>query len=459
VTGEPFKEVSPGFLPRTLDQLRAGVENDARRPENRLWRRRLTSEDERPEQPHQSLEDALDDLLLEADEIANPDVAGFTEPPTSVTPQIQEDPSEPPRPMTRPEARLQRARERFARVFGSREEQEQDDYESPLTQMYSRAYDRHRQAEERRAEGTDTAPPLDGLSQQDRREIEEQLLWGVMRESQSMSESLEPESEVWSYAPRPQRIETFPSIPGEDAAVSEARWLADQGEVDISHERIIFYETGGAEGIAAARRVVMEYHRNQEQEEVGDPRAVFYASGNEGTEAALRLIAEYHQNQAQDEAAIQAMLSSDPTAASSSTTPAPPGTQGWWSQIRPQVAGQTAEMLPTTLEEMTRVRLNFEDELARIRAARPPSPPLMSLDTQLDRPTPKTDEEMTKVLACQVCYQQIADIAVLPCGHMVMCQWCADVVVPVKHGHIPLRPTKCPMCRKQVKQRFRIHTG
>ncbi|KAF1834940.1 hypothetical protein BDW02DRAFT_497284 [Decorospora gaudefroyi] len=90
---------------------------------------------------------------------------------------------------------------------------------------------------------------------------------------------------------------------------------------------------------------------------------------------------------------------------------------------------------------------------------RPPSPPLASLDNQPGRPGPKTDEEMTKVLACQVCYQQIADVAVLPCGHMVMCQWCADVVVPVKHGHIPQRPTKCPMCRKQVKQRFKIHTG
>jgi hypothetical protein len=459
VTGEPFKEVSPGFLPRTLYQLRAGVENDARRPENRFRRRRLTSEDERPEQPHQSLEDALDALLLETDETANPDAAGFTEPPTSGTPQ--EDPSEPPRPMTRQEARLHRARERFARVFGSREEQEQDDYESPLTQMYSRAYDRHRQAEERRAEGTDTAPSLHGLSQQDRREIEEQLLWGVMRESQSMSmsESLEPESEVWSYAPRRRRIELFTSVPGEDPAVSEARWLADTGEVDISHERIIFYETGGAEGIAAARRVVAEYHLNREQEDAEDPRAVFYSSANESSEAALRLIAEYHQNQAQDEAAIQVMLTADPTAASGSTTPAPPGTQGWWSQIRSPATGQTAGTPPTTLEEMTRVRLNFEDELARIRAARPPSPPLMSLDTQPDRPAPKRDEEMTKVLACQVCYQQIADIAVLPCGHMVMCQWCADVVVPVKHGHIPARPTKCPMCRKQVKQRFRIHTG
>jgi hypothetical protein len=383
---------------------------------------RLRSDEERPEQPHQSVEDALDDLLLEAEEIADPDVAGFTEPPTSVTPQIQEDSSEPPLPMTRPEARLQRARERFARVFGSREEQEQDDYESPLTQMYSRAYDRHRQAEERRAEGTDTAPSLAGLSQQDRREIEEQLLWGVMRESQSMAESLESESEVWSYAPRQPRTEH--PVQGENTPLLGTPWQPDQGETDVSEDRM----------------------------------AIFMASGSEASEAAQRLTLEFYQNRAQDEAAVQAMLAPDPTAPSSSTTPAPPGTQRWWSQIRPQ-GGVADGTQPNSLADLNRIRFDFEDELARMRAARPPPPPLVSLDSQPDRPPPKTDEEMTTVLACQVCYQQIADIAVLPCGHMVMCQWCADVVVPVRHGHIPAKPTKCPMCRKQVKQRFKIHTG
>jgi hypothetical protein len=88
-----------------------------------------------------------------------------------------------------------------------------------------------------------------------------------------------------------------------------------------------------------------------------------------------------------------------------------------------------------------------------------PEGPVQTLDNQPNRPPPMTDEEMTKTLACQVCYQQLADTAVLPCGHMVMCQWCADVVIPVKHSHLPIRPSKCPMCRKAVKQRFRIHMG
>lgn len=380
VIGEPFREVSPGFLPRTLDQLRAGVENDARRLENRLQRRRLSSEEERPEQPHQSLEDALDSLLQEVvEEVSNTEPTAPTEPRASITPQIQEDPSEPPRPMTRRQAQQQRRREHFARVFGSREDVEQDDYESPLTQMYTRAFDRQRQADQRRADGTDTAPPLDGLSPQDRREIEEQLLWGVMRESQSLSESLEPASQVWSYAPRWQSL-------GEDNyAESEAH----------------------------------EAHR------------------------------------AQNDHLAQPLLA-NPELGSNITTAIP----GLLSQLNSMdVADAPNPELVMNQMRTLRLESRFAEARAFLRAARPPSPPPMSLDNQPDRPAPKTEEEMTKTLACQVCYQQIADIAVLPCGHMVMCQWCADVVVPIKHGHIPARPTKCPMCRKQVKQRFKIHTG
>jgi hypothetical protein len=382
VMGEPFREVSPGFLPRTLDQLRAGVENDASRQENRLQRRRLSSEEERPEQPHQSLEDALDSLLQEVEEVSNTEPAAPTEPRASVTPQIQDDPSEPPRPMTRRQAQQQRRREHFARVFGSREDVEQDDYESPLTQMYTRAFDRQRQADQRRADGTDTAPPLDGLSPQDRREIEEQLLWGVMRESQSLSESLEPASQVWSYAPRWQNVQDA------DYAVLEG------------------YEAYRAQNDGLAQ-----------------PMSANPETGSNITTAIPGLLSQLHSFGVED-------MSDAPN---------------------PELV----------MNEMRTMRLGsrFAEARAFLRAARPPSPPPLSLDNQPDRPAPKTEEEMTKVLACQVCYQQVADIAVLPCGHMVMCQWCADVVVPIKHGHIPTRPTKCPMCRKQVKQRFKIHTG
>ncbi|KAF1927496.1 uncharacterized protein M421DRAFT_65371 [Didymella exigua CBS 183.55] len=371
VIGEPLHEVSPGFLPRTLDQLRAGIENDARRPENRLRRRRLTSEDERPAEPQQSLEDALDSLLEEESDNGTPEDTSLPtlEMPTSNDPGApQQQPTNPTGSLSQAASRRQRAQERFTRVFGTIEDVQHDDYESPLSNMYNRAWNRYRQAEDLRAADSTEAPPLEGLSAQERREIEDQLLWGVMRESQL---GQEPESNVWSYAPVRSVLNQ-----GDDAR---------SGDVTIT-----------------------------------PPWANFPATS---------------------------APPSEPIATTSSST-------SGMSEVRLSLEQITSEL--------QRLRLASEAvSSARhaLHAHRAPERPFPTLDNQPDRPPPKTDVEMTRTLACQVCYQQLADIALLPCGHMVMCQWCAAVVVPVKHSHIPIRPSKCPMCRKQVKQRFKIHTG
>ncbi len=322
----------------------------------------MTSEDERPGEPQQSLEDALDSLL-EADSAENAPRRDSTDPQSTETPQPRV--VEPVGPLSEAAARRQRAQERFARVFGTREDVQQDDYESPLSNMYNRAWTRYRQAEDLRAIGDAEAPPLEGLSVDERRDIEEQLLWGVMRESRV---GQEPESNVWSYTPV-----------ANDSTENSA------GNVTIT-----------------------------------PPWANF---------PSLSAIANE---------------SIAPT-----TSPT-----GGMSEVRLSLQQITQEMQALRLasEAVTSARHAW---LAR----HAPERPLPTLDNQPERPAPKTDSEMTKTLACQVCYQQLADIAVLPCGHMVMCEWCADVVVPVKNSHIPIRPTKCPMCRKQVKQRYKIHAG
>lgn len=379
------------------------MENDARRPENRLRRRRLTSEEERPEEPQQSLEDALDSLLQDVED----EEASSTEQPAVLPTSnaTEQEPTQPVRPLTRAETQSQRTRERFARVFGSREDLQQDDYESPLTTMYGRAYDRYRQAEERRADGTTAAPAVDGLSVQERRDIEEQLLWGVMRDSQAMSESLEREGDVWSYAPVHGNIQPLDFTAGAPQPIDLTNPMAP-------------------------------------------------GSLQEMTEAAMRMLAQQeNRRQLLTDTPSTSAAPSDPITATSSASPRVPGNgnSGGFSEVRSSIQQITSELqrLRIASEALSSARLSMH--------ARPPPTPTLSLDNQPDRPPPATDEEMTKVLACQVCYQQLADTALLPCGHMVMCRWCADVVIPVRHSHLPIRPTKCPMCRKAVKQRFRIH--
>ncbi|TKX25442.1 C3HC4 zinc finger domain-containing protein 2 [Elsinoe australis] len=48
------------------------------------------------------------------------------------------------------------------------------------------------------------------------------------------------------------------------------------------------------------------------------------------------------------------------------------------------------------------------------------------LDADKTRPEPKSDEQMTLKMDCKVCYTQAADTACLPCGHLVMCRWCSE---------------------------------
>ncbi|KAH9866730.1 hypothetical protein J1614_008423 [Plenodomus biglobosus] len=412
VLGEPFKEVSPGFLPRSLDQLRASVENDARRPENRFSRRRLSEEEERPEAPQPSLEDALDSLLQEAAD-AEVETSGPQEQAVPATPEMADiENTEPARPLTRRDAQQQRRREQFQRVFGSREDLQQEDYESPLTSMYSRAYDRYRQAEERRADGTTIAPTIvDGISVQERRDIEEQLLWGVMRDSQAMSESLEREGDVWSYTPIP--VVNLPTVP-----------------ID-SVEDVPLNRTSSSR-LENLNSLMDQFAR------IIDPPLRPTRTPPSATPSTT----------AAPNPSLTA-TSSFPT----NTTPTPTTTTRNRSPDLSDIRTSLAQMT----SELARLRLASSTLATHRRSAilLPHTPP--TLDNQPDRPPPATDADMTKLLACQVCYQQLADTALLPCGHMVMCQWCADVVVPVRHVHIPVGVVKCPMCRKIVKQRFRIH--
>ncbi|KAF1917300.1 hypothetical protein BDU57DRAFT_527954 [Ampelomyces quisqualis] len=490
VIGEPFKEVSPGFLPRTMDQLRQGVENDARRPENRLRRRRLTSEEARPQEPQQDIDSVLDELLAQAsdDEIAQA-------PPSTATPQptIPQPPVFRARPLNRGEARLQRARERFARVFGSPEDMQQDDYESPLSTMYNRAENRYLQAEERRASDTTAPPPLNGLSAQEQREIEDQLLWGVMRES---ANDAEPEENVWSYTPR--RLQLAPPPRLHTTSVDYGRARTDQtyprlltGPVlDMALETalrqdlrardsarattnaastrypIAFSVPTAAEptqsgisstsspspqtsaGASPASMAVLLRHQARYEAMLADRMAEFERLRPE-PQPADDTSREYPSDAENTRDASQATA---PTLSSSS----PDGSNNGMSQIQASIQQITSELhrLRLASEAITSARHSMHSHFQQ-----QPERTAQTLDNQPGRPAAMSEEDMTRKIDCQVCYQQLADIALLPCGHMVMCQWCADVVIPVKHTHLPIRPSKCPMCRKTVKQRFKIHMG
>jgi hypothetical protein len=88
-----------------------------------------------------------------------------------------------------------------------------------------------------------------------------------------------------------------------------------------------------------------------------------------------------------------------------------------------------------------------------------PPPPSKGLDNQNDgRPEPKDAEEMTVNLECRICMSQTVDTVMLPCGHAVLCRWCADQhLSPGRADRTrPKGYGLCPMCRAPVKQKVWI---
>ncbi|KAB8236047.1 hypothetical protein BDV23DRAFT_168093 [Aspergillus alliaceus] len=79
------------------------------------------------------------------------------------------------------------------------------------------------------------------------------------------------------------------------------------------------------------------------------------------------------------------------------------------------------------------------------------------LDDQKDgRPEPKDDEELNVNLECKICMSQLVDTVLIPCGHAILCRWCAE-----QHSRSdrmrPKASVVCPLCRAPVKQKLRIY--
>ena len=88
----------------------------------------------------------------------------------------------------------------------------------------------------------------------------------------------------------------------------------------------------------------------------------------------------------------------------------------------------------------------------------PPPRPGPSLDRP-ERPEPVPDEDMMMKMECKICFSQIATIALLPCGHCAMCEWCQREAVrshTSDHTQPANRDQQCPVCRKRVTKMVRF---
>jgi len=121
---------------------------------------------------------------------------------------------------------------------------------------------------------------------------------------------------------------------------------------------------------------------------------------------------------------------------------------------------QTVNPTPNDYVEIQRAMRAHMAALQVATATAPRVPPV-SLDKQKGRPDPLEPEDMKLDCECRICFTQLADTVLLPCSHLVICQWCADQIgAKTKDKVVRGGPEAlCPMCRGAVKDRIRVYRG
>ncbi|KAE8381418.1 hypothetical protein BDV26DRAFT_278807 [Aspergillus bertholletiae] len=103
------------------------------------------------------------------------------------------------------------------------------------------------------------------------------------------------------------------------------------------------------------------------------------------------------------------------------------------------------------------LRLHEENYLRHRRQQEEAVSHAKGLDNQKDgRPEPKDDKELTVNLECKICMSQLVDTVLIPCGHAILCRWCAEQHARSNRSQSKA-PVLCPLCRTPVKQKLRIY--
>lgn len=306
--------------------------------------------------------------------------------------------------------REQRTAENYARLFGSREDMEIQgaDYESPIGGMFTRAYERFRAAEEIRQDERTLRQVLE----------HEQMATGPLfsndnEEPHPAADTVYEDrlNEYYSMLRQQDWVQNIRPPTVNNDAIPES----NPSDVNASNPSV------AGEGVAVA----------SEQASAPAPAETQHRSTLE------RLLRNTPEPQ---RSSIIARMEQNGTAAA----------------IRESDNGNHLDVWRRLRDAYAPFRGNWEEESESSEEENGATGGLDAEDS--GRPEPKEDVDMTLKLDCKICYTQTADTACLPCGHLVMCQWCSAQHSPVmQHDRTrPRKPANCPVCRKKIKQKVRI---
>jgi len=319
--------------------------------------------------------------------------------------------------------REKRTAENYMRVFGTREDFEREDYISPIGGMFNRAWERFRVAEDTRQEERTLRRVLD-----DEHQIEDARARRLAGEPDTDRDSPPPPADT----EREDRLnEYYTMLRNQDWA---QRHTADSDEANFP------------------RSMLNAFHELNEEERQARVQYLASLDAQRAVAEAESISATNDRDVPQSNNILDQLLQ---------TTPEP--------ERSAIIARMTENGTAQALQETRLGGATPSNHLAMLRRLRETVPPIDSdseddedqqgLDKEDGRPGPRAEEELSVRMDCKVCYTQVADTACLPCGHLVLCQWCSEQHSPVmEHDKTrPRRPANCPACRKRIKQKVRIY--
>ncbi|KAL2033831.1 hypothetical protein VTO58DRAFT_104545 [Aureobasidium pullulans] len=301
--------------------------------------------------------------------------------------------------------REQRTAENYARLFGSREDMEIQgaDYESPIGGMFTRAWDRFRAAE------------------------------GVRQDERTLRQVLEHE-----------QMATGPLFSGNNAEPNPA---ADTVYEDRLNE---YYTMLRQQDWTQNNRENTANTGTATDSNLPNVEASVSEAATQATEPSTE------PESSQQMTTLERLLRNTPEPQRSSII-ARMEQNGTAAALQHPDTGNTIDVWRRLRDAYAPFRGNWEEESESSEDEDRARGGLDAEDS--GRPEPKEDVDMTLKLDCKICYTQTADTACLPCGHLVMCQWCSAQHSPVmQHDRTrPRKPANCPVCRKKIKQKVRIY--
>lgn len=327
-----------------------------------------------------------------------------------------------------------RTAENYTRIFGTREEMEQQgtDYESPIGGMFSRAWERFNAAEQTRQDERTLRQVLE-------EEDIAQRVRGIMEYEEINSTSVQP-SDQSNRVRRDGR-----SSPRQELSTAmEDAQQASQGSAGENFPRDMLRAVVAAQDEEHEARVdfVARLVHQQAMHGTHDFETPPREGSNDVVNHLLRELPEVERNEI-----IQRMAETGSLQALQNLPTGPAFTGRTVYPAARNALGYPDEMI----EEPSEEEFSDSDDEPQIP---------QGLDVEDDgRPAAKEEHELVFNMGCKVCYTQVADTACLPCGHLVLCQWCSEQHSPVlPHDRTkPRNPANCPVCRKRIKQKVRIY--